>query len=324
MRKNNGKYIFDEKEEKDIIDLYLSGKSMKSIGEKYNISHRPINRILKGNHIEVKNKNTYIFDEKEEKDIIDLYLSDKSLKNIGDKYSVCRNVIKRVLEKNNVEIKSITKYSANFNIFDDIDSEEKAYWLGFIAADGNIHNNTLTIQLGGQDKKHLNKFLIFLSADNPVEDRQRIDNGNVRFYPRIRIFSKHIVNSLAKYKVIPKKSLILEPPGINNDLIPYFWRGVFDGDGSLYYHKNQNRWYMNLVGSQKIIKSYKTFIKSFCYTKSNIKSNGNVYVLTLGGNKLVPTIMDKLYQDAKIYLDRKYEKYLQMKKMLNSNAMHPK
>jgi hypothetical protein len=323
MKKDGLKYIFDKNEKKDIIDLYLCGESIKDIGKKYNISYKPINRILIDNDIEIKNKNTYFFDKKEEKEMEDLYLTGKSLKNIGKKYGVCRGVIKRILEKNNVEIKSTTKYSANFEIFDEIDTEKKAYWLGFIAADGNIHNNTLSIQLGIQDREHLNKFLTFLDADYPIEDRKRIDDGKIKFYPRIRIFSKYIVNSLHKYNIIPNKSLILEPPKIKDNLISYFWRGMFDGDGSLYYHQNQDRWYVSLVGSKKIIESYEIFIKSFCYTNGNIKQYGNVYTFVVGGNQLVPIIVDKLYQNAKIYLDRKYKKYLEMKNMLNSNTMHP-
>lgn len=49
----------------------------------------------------------------------------------------------------------------NRHIFDEINSSEKAYWLGFIIADGylNEDKNMLRIKLGSIDKHHLEKFI---------------------------------------------------------------------------------------------------------------------------------------------------------------------
>ena len=53
----------------------------------------------------------------------------------------------------------------NRHIFDNIDNEEKAYWLGFIVADGylNLDKHMLRIKLGNKDKRHLIKFIKFIS-----------------------------------------------------------------------------------------------------------------------------------------------------------------
>ncbi len=55
----------------------------------------------------------------------------------------------------------------NRHIFDNIDSAEKAYWLGFIIADGYLNDdkNMLRIKLGDKDKIHLEKFINFLGGD---------------------------------------------------------------------------------------------------------------------------------------------------------------
>lgn len=73
------------------------------------------------------------------------------------------------MRKNGANLK---KYTAYYAFFKEIDTEEKAYWLGFIAADGFIttRDNTVGITLGRKDKNHLFKFTKSISATNPVND----------------------------------------------------------------------------------------------------------------------------------------------------------
>ena len=49
-------------------------------------------------------------------------------------------------------------------VFDTIDTEEKAYWLGFMYADGYVQNNGNSVELSlkGSDVEHLEKFRVFL------------------------------------------------------------------------------------------------------------------------------------------------------------------
>jgi len=58
----------------------------------------------------------------------------------------------------------------NRHIFDKINTPEKAYWLGFIVADGylNVERRMLRIKLGNKDKHHLEKFILFLNGDNTM------------------------------------------------------------------------------------------------------------------------------------------------------------
>ena len=72
-----------------------------------------------------------------------------------------------------------------------------------------------------------------------------------------------------------------------------------------------------------MVEAYAIFIKEFCNTKAKISPKAGVYTFRVGGNNLAPIVLDKLYKNSKIYLDRKYEKYLTHKKMFNSNTMHP-
>ena len=63
----------------------------------------------------------------------------------------------------------MAKYNYNKNAFEKIISEEDAYWLGFLLADGYIGGGSkpfLQIKLGQVDKDHLVKFIQYMNYDS--------------------------------------------------------------------------------------------------------------------------------------------------------------
>ena len=111
-------------------------------------------------------------------DIINDYKNGLSLRKIQAKYHVNRNNISKILKENNIQIRTqvITskKYFADETFFDVINTEEKAYWLGFIYADGyittkrNNGNQSLGITLSKSDKEHLEKFKRSIKSNHPI------------------------------------------------------------------------------------------------------------------------------------------------------------
>ena len=81
---------------------------------------------------------------------------DKSYKEIGEYLGRKEQAIRSKLHYLGLK-KDI--HHCNYDYFEIIDTEDKAYWLGFIYADGNINKakNTLTINLQGKDNGHLAK-----------------------------------------------------------------------------------------------------------------------------------------------------------------------
>ena len=83
---------------------------------------------------------------------------------------MAKKTIKRILLENNIPIRNDNhSYKANYRIFENIDTPEKAYWLGFIAADGCVYvrekNATIRIAIKSSDKEHLEKFKKFMESD---------------------------------------------------------------------------------------------------------------------------------------------------------------
>ena len=143
--------------------------------------------------------------------------------------------------------------------FEIIDTEEKAYWLGFLYADGSVGSKEDKIELGlaEKDLKHIEKFRDFMNITNKISYRE-----STRSY-RISFRSSKCKQDLINKGCIPKKSLILEFPNekqVPNNLIKHFIRGYFDGDGSI--AKNKNKVRATIISTEDFCWGIKNYLDS--------------------------------------------------------------
>ena len=204
----------------------------------------------------------------------------------------------------------------NNKVFDSIDTEEKAYWLGFLYADGSVSakDNHVELSLKVDDRNHLEKFKSFLDSKNPV----RIGTakcGN-KIYSRCRFTATdlHFHNKLIELGCIPNKSLILKFPSrdifTNKDLIKHFIRGYVDGDGCLTYTRD-GRLRVTIIGTKEFLKEIMALypdIFTSTFHKDKRHPNSNTYFITCSYNK-ADKFVTLLYTNATIYLDRKYNRF---------------
>lgn len=204
-------------------------------------------------------------------------------------------------------------YRYNKQFFNKIDNEEKAYWAGFIAADGNIRKDFLKmrIELNIQDYIHLEKFKKSIQGENPISKSIRPKNHSCY----IDVNCKEFCLALNNLGITPKKSLTLN---INFNLIPkelrnHFIRGYFDGDGSInkYFRKDSNycEWEISFISSKKFLEQ----ILEELNKKRNFYSCGNNFKICFKAKQDIEDIINYLYKDATIYMDRKYEKIKEFK-----------
>ena len=241
------------------------------------------------------------------------YLEGKSCSYLAKKYNKCPGTISKYLKQSGIIIinhQNETKF--NENIFDKIDTEEKAYWLGFIYADGFISStrNAFELSLKGSDINHLHKFNKFMQhAKNNVKLGQSKCGNKIFSRCRWSVVNKHLKQRLIELGCFPNKSLILRFPDLtifsNKDLIYSFIRGYFDGDGSLF--KSQNQIIVKISGSKDFLQD----LNSIFPAKSIIKDfRSNVYTYSIYKHFDVLNFLNLIYKDANIYLDRKYQKYI--------------
>jgi hypothetical protein len=211
-------------------------------------------------------------------------------------------------------VKPIVAEKHVYNFFDSY-TPESCYWAGFIAADGNVFvkNGTyrIAIQLSARDIKHLKKFRHFIGVNKKIYlIKQKACS--------ISLFSKHATHMLINnFNVVPKKSLILEPPkNIPNSMINHYIRGYFDGDGHIGYGGGTFCNFNVVSGSEKMIMWLSNLLQHF-----NLTDNGHVYKkadtlfsLDINSKKSLD-VFDWMYKNSteKTRLDRKYTTYMDIK-----------
>lgn len=199
----------------------------------------------------------------------------------------------------------------NEDFFENIDSEEKAYWLGFIAADGNISKNLkrVSLYLKSSDYEHILKFIRNIDSKN-VPTR-KVDNNATGMFG-VDLNSIKMVTDLINKGVFPKKSLIISPYSLNETLEKHYWRGLLDGDGSIYLINNKKC--LNLCGTYNMCNGLRIFLnKNNIQSNSKIYKKGNIFTTILNGNNIVQSICKLLYEDTHIYLNRKYKLAMNIK-----------
>lgn len=271
---------------------------------------------------EKPNYNEIIFSEEQLNDIKESYINGESSVKIGKRYNCDHHVILKFLHKMNVNVdqkRFVRKYSLDENYFDNIDTPNKAYILGFLYADGHnsIDKSTVTMSLQEEDKKILEDIRKEIKSERQLEFINRSDmhygGYNYKNQYRLLMFSKHMCKSLEKNGMVQNKSLVLEFPDISEDLYSHFIRGCFDGDGTI----GKNDGYFGLVSTKQFVKAVdEIFKKELGVIHSKIVEspckNGITHELRYCRKSETKLIFDWLYKDAELYLDRKYEKYLKI------------
>lgn len=240
---------------------------------------------------------------------------ERSLTKVGEKYGVKRQTISKYLKERGIEVVNYqNRCRLNENIFDSIDTEEKAYWLGFLYADGNISStgNRLEVRLSIKDLNHLENFRNFLELSTEI--RTGVCNGYGFCHLSVR--NKHIWEQLNAKGCTPRKSLTLQFPDlsifVNETLVYDFIRGYVDGDGCLttYTKRHSIVTELNLVGTESFLISIREFLGEKGYIRNKTcKSYENAAYSLLYSNVPSRIIARKLYSNATIYLERKYNIY---------------
>lgn len=220
----------------------------------------------------------------------------------------------------------------NYRYFENIDTCKKAYFLGLLAADGSVYTNNKTYELKlalkSSDIKILEEFKkelgftgdikIYSSvvippskSKNPVQSEMAV----------LRFNSKDLILDLKKYNIIQNKTNVLDVDlsNIADEFIPDFFRGYWDGDGTFgMYDRSDGRhnYFVSIIGAEPMMKKTKEYLLKHC--DSNLKINiwkakgCNEHIFRLGTSRKqdFKTLLDFLYKDSTIFLERKYNKYI--------------
>ena len=245
--------------------------------------------------------------------VTDMYRSGLSAIEIASQLERQPHQVYYLLEKAGVPRRSnrqnSRRHSLDETYFSHIDAPEKAYWLGFLFADGSLGEyqgqKVVKVDLHERDKIHLETLSADLSSTYPIRTHvNRTSYGEVPV-ARFHVTSSQMFDDLVRHGCVPRKTLTLKPPVIEPDLERDFIRGFVDGDGSIARSKSSWSGYrLSLIGTQEMMEWLRERIP---YSGSLQGPARKVWSFTAHGDSVV-----WLYDDATRYLQRKYDRYLRI------------
>lgn len=325
-----------------IKELYDKGFNYYSYYEdEFKVSHKTVYRAFKKLGIQLEQRESTGKIKWNKDKIISFYLKSESISKTADMFDLNIKTLRSYLQEWGVFVNEQPRYDADYDFFENIDTEEKAYWLGFIAADGCLNNiRSLKIALAIVDIEHLNRFNHSLNSNYPIRVYERGPSNKWKLNAQpgceVCLTSEKLSNDLIDKGITKRKTHTLQFPDerkLPKNLYRHFIRGVFDGDGCISFTPRRNHskggYYKHQDGSLKIdyrfsIVGNKEFIEriqeimveeiGLSKTKLIHSSHhtDNVVSVSYGGNNNVERIYDWLYDESTIYLDRKYSRFQEL------------
>lgn len=306
----------------DYVLDYNNGLSIWDIAKKHNNTYKNVYESITGHRFEAR-----LLSATEKCRICELYNSGLSTVTIGKMYGVNNKPIAVVLEEFGIrrsQKRFVRKYKVDEEYFDVIDTANKAYVVGFLSADGcNMPSkSTISMSLEESDKEILEEIRQDMKNEHPLEfiDYSKKHDFGYRYKNQYRllIFSAHMCDTLRQIGVVQNKSLKLEfSQHIPVELVSHYIRGVFDGDGSIGVKNIQNYKGTISVSITSTFNFCKT-LQKILFDELNIQArvteagnhNGITAALYITKKADMKTFLDWIYQDATLYLKRKYEVYI--------------
>jgi len=263
-----------------------------------------------------------LFSHTQEKHICNQYKNGLSQVEISKIYNCSNATISNLLKRNAVKIRSRENNRRQINInvdyFENIDSHEKAYILGYMIADGNIGKNLNAIKFTckKEDMEILEKLKEELGSEHKISIQKY---GKNSFKPdaekAVFVFSsKKMKEDLNNLGIFPNKTKTVCVPKIDDVFVNSLILGIFDGDGCFYIDERRAKRVELSITCNNFVCDY---IKSIFEEKFNAKvgeqrrmgSSSKVKSIRISSYVSVLRIMNWLYKDSSIFLKRKREKY---------------
>lgn len=247
-------------------------------------------------------------------------------KEIADFLGFNPSSISKFFKKNNIQGVYKSKFGKcktelDVNFFEHINTPQKAYWLGYVCADGHVYKNkqgtTCGINLVSKDKEIIEKFKTDIKSDYKITLVNHLHKHILEPYYYTHISNFYFAQHLINLGITNQKSDILVMPKIEEKFYSYFFAGLFDGDGCICFHKGRNRLLVNLVSTKEILHflcdylNQKLDLKIHKIYKVKCKKN-NVFKFYIYSEKNVMKFLHFIYQDSTFqYMSRKYDLYKQ-------------
>lgn len=229
----------------EFIQKYKELKNTDKMAVFYKVSATSIRNHAKKIGFDIKSLKPGKLSNEDKQKILDAYY-DKTSTELAKEFEVSRGMITKLWLDHGLtgKDKSRVYYFKNQDYFNIIDTDQKAYFLGFIAADGCIYEpkdnrqTLLRISIAKKDVEILEAFKQAIETNKPISTTI---NSNNKEYVSLELSSTQMGEDLMKLGLFPRKTYLqtwvkLASPELQNAFI----RGYFDGDGTISQEFNIN------------------------------------------------------------------------------------
>lgn len=227
-----------------------------------------------------------------------------------------------LLDQNCLYKSPMGKHFVNKDYFEQIDTEWKAYWLGFLYADGcnDVSNWTVRLKLQKNDIDLISEFKKSTQSTAPIKcfrGKERTVQGRrlaSSEYCEINVCNKKMCEDLIKQGCVPNKTYSLQFPSFDavpENLFRHFIRGFLDGDGWTCCNLEKKMVNIGFVGIDSFIIPLRDYlVKTLGIENIKVKPQSNTVAVEIswGGLYDCEKIYNFLYNNANIFLQRKLDK----------------
>lgn len=255
-----------------------------------------------------------IIDENLKKTIESYQNSGLSNRKIAEKLNCNISYFSFIKRKLNIKNRSNFSYLRKFNVNDNffsVPNDLNCYWAGFIAADGSITNNKLSIVISEKDLDLLKRFKKDIGAENEIKFYEQKLNNKKFKQCSIVIYSNQICEDLNFiFNITNKKTFSLKPPKIKkSNLIDYFIKGYIDGDGCV--NKAKNNLTIHLTGTKSLLSWCNERFSEILNRKANsLSKRTKTEIYQTRYDCLSGRLLFKHYYNLEYGLERKWLKSL--------------
>ena len=256
--------------------------------------------------------------EKEKDDFVEAYYNGMDVPELIKTFKLTVRTPREIFKERNICALRRNRYTINEQYFKNIDTERKAYWLGYLFADGFIgdekHNNIVFSQ-----KESCKYVLEQFAKDIEFTGKIRVSKpgpqtfNNAQSQIVVNFSSKIMANDLRKLNMFTCKSETMsELPPIKDHFMRHFVRGYFDGDGSIietfvnqYKDHIYNKYQWGIIGTPMFLTKIKNIlpVKTYIYDSHT----PTIKYLRTSGSKSIACLYDYLYENASFYLKYKHD-----------------
>lgn len=306
----------------EIVALYGSGASLGQIGERFGLTKYETRRaLIVWRALSVVDRR--VVSEEALCEWKSLYASGLSFAKIGKLHGVSQGTVHRHLALSGIRLREpfelahrcvLKKHTLNENAFDCIDTQECAYWLGFLLADGYVSqkHRKLSINLQRRDAGHLYKLKSFLGATHGVNfHKQTYYEGSIANFT---VTSGALTAKLRSHGMIAGNKTIADVP---QALVRHYLRGAVDGDGTVRTQLTKRKRggvkyesVVELVGTLETMELFRGYCISIVNTKASIEKRIGMYCYRLKG-PMALDVIESLYRNSSVSLTRKAERAME-------------